>query len=219
MTAGNAGRAAQRKCKVGENVLNIFFANFFFFFFSFMLFLLLLFLYRGCCRFAVVLFVCSLPQVKTGTQRDIPVWVCVYVYVCVSVRYYRNDFKHSVQRTHNTADRWSCASETTYASRFHFHFPISLQAYLSACLYACVCVWVSERACVRACEWNNGAMFDLHCKSWQFCKMSSYIRNNMFYLLTFDFDFADSLPTVCTKAWAECVLFLSLALFYLRVRI
>lgn len=176
-------------------------------------FILVLFLYRGCCRFFVVLFVCSLPQVKTGTQRDMPcVCVCAWVYVCVSARYYRNDFKHSVQRTHNTADRWSCASETTYASRLHFHFPISLQAFLSACWYVCIC------ECVRACEWSNGAMFDLHCKSWQFCKMSSYIRNNMFYLLTFDFDFAESLPTVCAKAWAECVLFLSLALFYLRVR-
>lgn len=70
-------------------------------------------------------------------------------------------------------------------------------------------------------------MFDLHCKSWQFCKMSSYIRNNMFYLLTFDFDFADSYPTVAAgfggvRSFPPHFLSLShtlsLALFYLRVR-
>lgn len=69
----------------GKCFKHIFCQFLFFFLFSFMLFLLLLFLYRGCCRFAVVLFVCSLPQVKTGTQRDIPLCACVCMCMSVSV--------------------------------------------------------------------------------------------------------------------------------------
>lgn len=165
----------------------------------------------SCCCFctaALVLFVCSLPQVKTATQRDMPVCVCVSVCLCQCALLSQ---WFQAQRTRNAQHGrqmvvcfWNNICVEASLSFPHFFAGISKR------VLVCVCVCV--------CEWSNGAMFDLHCKSWQFCKMSSYIRNNMFYLLTFDFDFADSLPTVCTKAWEEWVLFPSLALFYLRLR-
>lgn len=116
------------------------------------------------------------------------------MYVCVIIAMISSTA--CTQRTTDstdTADRWSCASGSSIC--------VVVEVSLSSPPHHFAGISWQECACVRACEWNNGAMFDLHCKSWQFCKMSSYIRNNMFYLLTFDFDFADSYPTVFLLGW------------------
>jgi len=140
ITTGNR----TQKCKVEENVLNIFFVNFFFVIFPFIFFvifffILVLFFRRDCCRFAVVVLLFSAlcrrlrpAYTHTHTQECIS---CVYVCVC----YYRNDFKHNRERgTHNTQTDGRVLCETTYASRFHFHFHIFMC--VSCCLSVCVCV-------------------------------------------------------------------------------